>query len=214
MVEELHLWPRKMSGTKQKERSSPQIVESDDEEYGSPMHDRSKQSQRDTSPGRQRGHSEGEGYDKEDADLRHSRWGRRRPLTGSYRPPERDMRAPPEWEGRYSPAYHHRYPSSSNRAPFRHSRSPEPYRRGGGQRRVVVRHARRLEWSKSGWIEDYTSLPFTEDQHGNDYDAHEAQHRGRHPQRSSPGLQGPSRRGGKAESSMEAPTRRPTQLDR
>jgi hypothetical protein len=127
------VWPRKlkMSGSKRKECSSPEVIESEEEEQRSPVVYRRMHSDHEPSKGRFRTNSDGERFDNDDRDARRARPGPRWPPLGGYRPYPRDTRAGTNWEGRYSLGFYHPHSSSSSRGPFRLSRSPKPYSRAG-----------------------------------------------------------------------------------
>jgi hypothetical protein len=105
-------WKLKMSTTKRKARSSLKLMDFEDEDRGSPIEDKRKQMERETSPGRMRGNSEGEGYENDDIKLRHGRTGAQRPLPRGYQPHPYKMQPHPAWKGRYSPGYYQRSSSS------------------------------------------------------------------------------------------------------
>jgi hypothetical protein len=74
-----------MLGSKQKSRLSPELIDSDDGEQGSPVQEMGKAVERGRSLGRGKGISEGEGYDDDDKDYRRLRPGAPRPSGGGYR---------------------------------------------------------------------------------------------------------------------------------
>jgi hypothetical protein len=137
----------------------------EEDEQGSPMVDRGERPQHETSQGRYRGTSDGEGYDNDDIERKLGRQGNRRPPPGGYRPYPRDSHPPPEWEGRYSPGFYHHQTSSSSRAPYRTSTSPEPYGRLG--ERGGWWGEGREDWArpKCGRYDDLQPPPYSEDQY-------------------------------------------------
>lgn len=202
-----------MKAAKRKERASPEVTLSDEDERISPEPRRGMDTDRQRSQRRRLSNSDGEGYTNDERETRRLTHGGPRPGVGGYGPPPNDRRRPPEYEGRYSPGYFHHAPSSS-RGPYRRSRSPEAYGRhrdGGGW------------WSDSrenynrpppGRYDEYPPPAYGDEHHGIEYDRHERRSGSRPTRMNSPAPHGSSSRSLKVESTMEAPTKRPIQLDR
>jgi hypothetical protein len=81
----------KMVGTKRKDRISPEVLELDEEDEGSPFILRGKEKEHDTSQGRWIGTSDGEGFDTKDTQMQRPRPGPPRSPPGGYRPNPWDM---------------------------------------------------------------------------------------------------------------------------
>jgi hypothetical protein len=91
----------KMSNKKRKDRSSPERIDSDNEDHGSPVIERRPPNAMDTSPGRQRRDAD-EGYDYDEMERKRVHSGPPRPPLGGYRPRAQEVRPPSDWEGRSS----------------------------------------------------------------------------------------------------------------
>lgn len=201
-----------MSGSKRKGRASPDVVEFDDDVGASTEQLRRMDQDRETSQGQRRSISFTDDFPNEEREGQRFRSGASRPGGGGYRHHPTEMRPPREYDGRYSPGFFHPGRSSS-RGPYRRSRSPEPYPRPGEG----------AGWSDSrdAWprarpprYEDYGPSAYGENYYHVDYDVQDSRSGGRPMQRRSPAPEGSSRRSVKTESRMEAPTKRPIQLDR
>lgn len=201
-----------MSGYKRKDRASPDSIESDDDAHMSEEPRRGLGNERDTSRRRRRSISDGEGYPNDVRENSRARGGGPRPGVGGFRLHRIERRHPADYEGRLSPGYH-RGPSSS-RGVYQHSRSPEPYGR-------VREGGARWSDSRDGWptasvgrYEEYGSGPYGDEFTDHEYDMQGTRSGRHHTQRSSPAPHASSTRALKGETSMEAPTKRPVQLDR
>jgi hypothetical protein len=75
-----------MFGSKRKARASPEIIEFDKDEQGSPLTDRGKQNDRDISQRGLRSNSEEDGYHNDNRRVNQDRIGALRPRSGGYRP--------------------------------------------------------------------------------------------------------------------------------
>ena len=201
-----------MSGSKWKGRASPDFDELDEDEQESPQRGRRIEQDRDSS---QRGRRSVSGHDDfiiEERESMRYRGTAPRPGGGGYRQPGIDMRPHAEYERQYSPSYYRPGPSSS-RVPYRRSRSPETYGRsaeGGGWT------DNREGWARPrpGRYEEYGPPKYSDEYYGVESDMQDSRSGGRSMQRRSPAPQMSSRKGVKFESTMEAPTKRPIQLDR
>jgi hypothetical protein len=146
--------------------------------------------------------------------MRHPRPKALRSPPGGYRPNTREMHHFSDWNTRYSPGAHQRNSGSSSRNWSCRSRSPDVYGRAidrGGWSGDVID-----DWacSKGGRYEDYQTPTYADEQYRYDYEGYEYRS-GEHPQmRHKSGGGGPPNRPIKGESSMEAPSRRPIQLNR
>jgi hypothetical protein len=202
-----------MSSNKRKKRLSPEIIESDEDNLGSPVTERDRRHDRETSQGRPRGNSDGKGYDVEDGRLKCARSSAPRPPPRGYRAHPREMRPGSDWEGRYTPGLYHGGSSSSSRLPYRRSRSSDIYSRGA--ERGGWWGNGKDDWSRptGGRHEEYGPPLYNDDKYAYELEAYDA-HSGRRQRWYSPGEPGPMKRANKAESNMEPPTKRPIQLDR
>ena len=201
-----------MSGSKRKGRASPDIVEFDEDDHESPQRGRRMDQDRDTSQIHRRSNSVHDDYMTEERDSRRFRGGNPRPGGGGYRQPGSELRTHADYERQYSPGYYRQGPSSS-RVPYRSSRSPDAYGRpaeGAGW------YDGREGWARPrpGCYEDYGPPKYNDDYYGFDSDMQDSRSGGRPLQRRSPAPQVSSRKGVKFETNMEAPTKRPIQLDR
>jgi hypothetical protein len=74
----------KRAATKRKERASPEVIESDEEDDGSPITERRNPREQETSPNMQRHTLDGEEFDNEDMHRRQGRAGVPKPPQGGY----------------------------------------------------------------------------------------------------------------------------------
>jgi hypothetical protein len=199
-TEEFSTWKTRlqMSGYKRKGRASPELLESEEEDRLSPEPHSRMVNDRESSQNKRRSISDCEPYLNEERNQTRVSHGGPRPEYGGFCRHRGERRLPAEYEGRSSPGYYHHAPSSS-RGLYKHSRSPEPY----GRRREGANW-----WSdgKEGWpkrrggrVQEYGPGSYADEVYDHEYD-----------------LQGSrsGRRVVKAETSMEAPSKRPVQLDR
>jgi hypothetical protein len=121
---------------------------------------------------------------------------------------------PPDWEGRYSPGFYRQHSNSSSRRQYQPARSSEPYNRLG--ERSGRRSDGRDDWAmgKYGRHEEYPPPHYIDKQYGYEYDVQDSRREGPNLQRNTLGAPAIAGRGGKSELSMDAPTKRPLQLDR
>lgn len=202
-----------MTAGKRKERGSPEVTLSDDndeisEEPWRPVHTDRPRSQR-----RRLSNSDSEGYTNDYSERRRITPGGPRPGVGGYGPPPNERRPPADYDGRNSPGYFQHGPSSS-RGPCRRSRSPEGYdrNRDGG----VWWSDNREGWQRPppGRYEEYPPPRYGDEHQGMEYDMQGRRSGSLTTRTNSPAPQGSSGRSFKSEKTMEAPTKRPIQLDR
>jgi hypothetical protein len=186
---------------------------SGDEELGSPIIDRGKRKDHETSFGRARGNSDGDSYDFDDSRRKLARSGAPRPPPGRYRPYPRDSRPNFDWEGRYTPALFQGNSGSSNRPPYRRSRSSESY--GRGRDRGGWWGEGWDDWTRSGGgrQEDFLHPPLPEEKVLYEYEGYDGHAGGRRRYRS-PGEGAPVMHVQRGDSNMDPPSKRPIQLDR
>jgi hypothetical protein len=150
----------------------------------------------------------------EETQMRRPRPRAPRPPPGSYRPITREMHHFSDWGGRYSPGAHQINSGSSSRNWSRRSRSPDVYGRATDRSAwsgdVTDDRAR----SKGGRYEDSPRPTYGDDQYRYDYEGYEYRSGERPEMRHKSGGGGPPNRPMKGEFGMEAPSRRPIQLDR
>lgn len=111
-------WKVKMSGLK-KEHPSPEVIECDEEEKGSPVVDRGNNAAWETSEGRFQSNSDGERFNNK-RDGRCFQPGPHRPPPGKYCPYPRESRLGREWKSKYSPGFYHPHSSSSSGVHIEH----------------------------------------------------------------------------------------------
>jgi hypothetical protein len=178
-----------MTGSKRKERPSPEILESDEDDHDSLVIVRGRESDRDTTQRRRRSTLEGEGYHNDDREVSRVRIRAYKPRGRGYRPLGTDRRTTAEYDGRHILAYYNQNPLSS-RGPYHWSRSLEPYGRG-------------TEWSgwwsdsrepwgrpRQGRYEEYALPRHPEEHYTYEYDMHDSRGGVRPTHRLSPGPPG------------------------
>ena len=201
-----------MSRYKREGTASPELLESEEDDHLSPEPRSRMGNDRESSQKKRRSISDYEPYPNEERNQTRVSYGGPRPGYGGFRRHGAESRHPAEYEGCSSPGYYH-HAQFSRRGVYQHSRSPKPY----GRRRE------RDDWwsdDKEGWptrrggrVEEYASGAYTDEVYGHEYDLQGTKSGRRPMHRSSPAPHATNARVIKKKTSMEAPTKRPVQLD-